>query len=185
MTLQDAKAMALTLMDAHGLQDWTFAFDRAVRRFGTCNRAMRRITLSAPLVKLNSEAEVRDTILHEIAHARSRGGHGRSWRREAARLGCRVRACYTGDVATPTPPFVGECPRCGRLSRGHRRSKVACGPCCKRYNNDRYTSAFRLRWRRADDARQGVHRPDLLRVVSSVEPEIPLTQKTSQMVFEW
>jgi hypothetical protein len=184
MTLGDAKAMALRLMNMHGLEDWSFAFDRAVRRFGTCNRASRRITLSGPLTQLNHEAEVRDTILHEIAHARSRGGHGKSWRREAARLGCRVRACYTDDVVTPKPPLVGECPRCGRLSRGHRRAKVACGFCCRRYNNDRYTPAFRLRWRPVA-AREDVYSSSLPRAVFLSEPEITRTKKTGQMAFEW
>jgi hypothetical protein len=176
--------MALTLMDAHGLQDWRFAFDRAVRRFGTCNRATRQITLSAPLVKLNKEAEVRDTILHEIAHARSRGGHGRSWRREAARLGCRVRACYAGDVATPTPPFVGECPRCGDISRSHRRTEVACRRCCRQYNNGQYSHAFRLRWRHVDSQRD-IQLEHVRREVSLPELGITRPDNLRQMVFEW
>src|SRR5262249_46398867 len=125
VTLPEARTMARGLMDVHGLQHWTFTFDRAVQRFGLCDRTERRITLSARLVELNGENEVRDTILHETAHARSRGGHGKSWRREAARLGCRVRACYSSDVVTPTPKFIGECPRCGAASRSHRRTKVA------------------------------------------------------------
>jgi predicted SprT family Zn-dependent metalloprotease len=175
--------MAVALMDAHGLGEWTFAFDSAVRRFGMCDRTARRITLSAPLVELNNEAEIRDTILHEIAHARSRGHHGRSWRREAERLGCRIRACYTGDIVTPTPPFVGECPRCGRISRSHRRTDVACRACCKRYNRDRYTAAFRLRWRRAD-AHQ-IQLPDVRRAVPQIAPEISRTNKAGQMAFDW
>ncbi len=176
--------MALTLMEKHGLRDWTFAFDHAVRRFGMCDRAARRITLSAPLVELNHHAEVRDTILHEIAHARSRGGHGRSWRRQAERLGCRIRACYTDDVVTPTPPFAGECPRCGDISRSHRRTEVACRRCCRQYNNGRYSPAFRLRWRHvAPEA--DIQLEHVRRKVSPREPGITRTDNTRQMVFEW
>ena len=49
---------------------WTFLFDRAIRRFGNCNYTKRQISLSAKLTLLNDEPVVRETLLHEIAHAR-------------------------------------------------------------------------------------------------------------------
>ena len=70
MELADAESLALELMRQHGLLPrWKFKFDRAIRRFGCCNEGKRLISLSARLTELNSEYEVRDTILHEIAHA--------------------------------------------------------------------------------------------------------------------
>ena len=69
MNLFEASILARSLMSEHGLADWGFAFDHARRRFGACNYTRRRITLSRPLTLLNGIDEVRDTILHEIAHA--------------------------------------------------------------------------------------------------------------------
>jgi hypothetical protein len=51
------------------LPKWSFQFDSAKLAFGKCNFTDRVISLSRHLVELNNEAEVRDTVLHEIAHA--------------------------------------------------------------------------------------------------------------------
>ena len=75
MDLQHARQLAIDLIEAHGLAPrWKFAFDRAIRRFGNCDYTRRRITLSAPLTLLNDEEKVKDTILHEIAHALAHEG---------------------------------------------------------------------------------------------------------------
>ena len=80
--LRDAFAMAEDLLEHHGLQGWTVAYDGAKRRAGICRFGPKVLGLSAPLTALHSEAEVRDTILHEIAHAIAgpRHGHDATWR---------------------------------------------------------------------------------------------------------
>ena len=57
------------LLAEHDLHDWSFAFNRRKRAFGLCDYTRRTIFLSADLTELNDEAEVSDTLLHEIAHA--------------------------------------------------------------------------------------------------------------------
>ena len=89
MDLRDAYALAEHLLDHHGLRDWQVAYDSAKRRAGVCRFRDRTIGLSAPLTALHSEDDVRDTILHEIAHALAgpRHGHdatGAGWRRASA-----------------------------------------------------------------------------------------------------
>jgi predicted SprT family Zn-dependent metalloprotease len=64
-----AADLARSLMAEHGLDDWTFVWTKAHSFAGDCNYQLRRIRLSAPWTKVNDETEVRDTILHEIAHA--------------------------------------------------------------------------------------------------------------------
>ena len=64
-----ARQLAIELMDAHGLRDWSFAFNRAKRTMGLCRHHQRRIELSVYFVLSNDAASVRDCILHEIAHA--------------------------------------------------------------------------------------------------------------------
>src|SRR4051794_7171378 len=104
MNLYAARDLAITLMRQHGLSDWTFRFDHARRRFGSCRTRLKLITLSRPLTFLNDEPQVRDTILHEIAHSLTPGdGHGPAWRRKCAEIGANPRRCY-GDDEVISPP---------------------------------------------------------------------------------
>ncbi len=137
MELAAAATIAKVLMRRHGLvPEWSFAFDRAVLRFGSCDWRRKRITLSAALVKLNSDDEVRDTILHEIAHALTspRCGHGRRWKKIAVAIGCRPERCYGENVVMPRQKFRGTCPGCRRTIQRSRRSRVSCGHCDRRFN---------------------------------------------------
>ena len=75
-----AQQCANDLMAEHGLTagGWSFAFNRRKRSLGICNYTGKRIELSSAFVARNDEAAVRDTILHEIAHALAgqKAGHG-------------------------------------------------------------------------------------------------------------
>ena len=136
MTLEDAEQLALDLMRQHGLRRWKFTFDRAVCRFGCCNERKRTISLSAKLTELNDEEAVRDTILHEIAHALVgvRAGHGPKWQRQALAIGCAPIRCYGEEVRAPTRKFIGTCPTCKISISRSRRSRVSCGKCDRRFN---------------------------------------------------
>jgi predicted SprT family Zn-dependent metalloprotease len=132
MKLGDARRLALRLMRTHGVPaDWSFQFDRSKVRFGKCNYARREITLSQYLVELNDEPEVRETILHEIAHALvPRGaGHGPAWQTVAQSIGCQGKRCYGEEVVRPAPKYKGTCPSCRHVIFRHRRTVVACGRC--------------------------------------------------------
>jgi predicted SprT family Zn-dependent metalloprotease len=111
--------------------DWSFQFDRSKVRFGKCNYGRREISLSQFLVALNDEADVKETILHEIAHALAppRAGHGPAWRAIATSIGCNARRCYGEEVVQPSPKYKGTCPGCRRVIYRHRRTVVACGKC--------------------------------------------------------
>ena len=138
MNLYAARALALTLMRQHGLDSggWTFRFDHARRRFGSCRNQRRLITLSRPLTFLNDEAQVRDTILHEIAHALTPGdGHGELWKRKCLEIGAEPKRCY-GDAEVISPPrriapWEIGCTRCGWWADRHRltRRKLICKSC--------------------------------------------------------
>ena len=134
MNLQSAQGLANYLMNLHKLTpDWSFRFDRSKVRFGKCNYVKKEISLSRYLVELNDEDEVRDTILHEIAHALApRGaGHGPEWRRVASSIGCDGRRCYGEEVVRPRPKYKGTCPSCRRVVYRHRRTMIACGRCTR------------------------------------------------------
>jgi predicted SprT family Zn-dependent metalloprotease len=136
MNLYEAAHLARTFMREHGLADWTFAFDHARRRFGACNYTRRRITLSRSLTLLNGIDEVRDTVLHEIAHALCPGDkHGPRWRATCAQIGARPKRCYTDDdVCSPprTPArFLLGCARCDWWAPRRRRvrGRYVCKTC--------------------------------------------------------
>lgn len=99
----------------HGLtaRGWTGALDNAERRFGVCRPAKKEISISRTLAALNSDEEVLDTILHEIAHAladtqyRENCGHDERWKAICRQIGARPERCYDGDdVVAPDAPWV-------------------------------------------------------------------------------
>ena len=100
MDLRAALVLARALAAEHGLHDWSVTLDRAKARAGACRFAHRQISLSAPLTRLHTDAEVRDTILHEIAHALvgPRHGHDEVWRATAVRIGCSGERCVSPDA---------------------------------------------------------------------------------------
>ena len=137
MNLFEAQHLARTLMREHGLStDWSFRFDRARRRFGSCRVREKLITLSRALTFMNSQAEVRDTILHEIAHALTPGdGHGRPWKAKCRELGAKPVRCY-GDESVVSPPrrpaaYIMGCQSCDWWVDRRRRTrrKLVCKTC--------------------------------------------------------
>ncbi len=134
MKLEDARSLAEALMRKHNVPPaWSFCFDRAKVRFGKCDYRKKRISLSSHLVQLNDEPEVRDTILHEIAHALAPrdAGHGPVWRAQALAIGCNGTRCYGTEVQRPRPKYKGTCGACGRVIYRHRRKVIACGQCTR------------------------------------------------------
>jgi predicted SprT family Zn-dependent metalloprotease len=132
MTLAEARELANQLMEKHKhLPHWSFHFDRSKVRFGRCNYGKKQISLSKYLVELNDEPEVRDTILHEIAHALlpRRAGHGAKWQAVALSIGCSGRRCYGPEIARPSPKFKGTCPVCRSVIYRHRRTVLSCAKC--------------------------------------------------------
>lgn len=145
-----ASYLARKLMNEHGLGHWSFRFDaRAVKRLGACRHGERTISLSEKLVRLADEATVRNTILHEIAHALVGPGHGHNavWRRKATAIGCdgeRYHKLDTNQLA----PWRAVCPSCAKPFHRHRlaanvRDNSAC-PHCRHLP----TEARRLVWQR-------------------------------------
>lgn len=116
MTAKDTLILGRKLLDENGLTDWTIQFDNSKRRFGQCRRRSQTISLGLPMVKLNDEERVRDTILHEIAHALTplERGHGKAWQAKALEIGADGKARYSDDnTITPDAPFIYECEGCG------------------------------------------------------------------------
>jgi predicted SprT family Zn-dependent metalloprotease len=124
MTLREARVLANELMEEHmpGLRDdgWDFVFDNAKGRCGVCKFKSRTIGLSRHYVRLNADQpeEIRDTILHEIAHAIAGpgAGHGREWKLIAMSVGARPIRCAPMSVVMPPRrafKWFATCNACG------------------------------------------------------------------------
>ena len=156
MKLDKARNIALRLMRQHGLSDYTFKWDRAVRRFGCHNGRLKTLSLSRPMTEHETnEKRVINTILHEIAHAldyRKRGysNHDSKWKRVAKSIGCSGERCSSGSGVDKSQfmKWVATCPSCEKEVYYARKTKVdkACGSCCKKHNNNKYTSKYRFSW---------------------------------------
>jgi predicted SprT family Zn-dependent metalloprotease len=132
MDLGEARRLGWELLEEHGLRDWSFTFDQAKRRAGVCRYAKRQISLSAPLTRLHPVEEVRDTILHEVAHALvgPRHGHDAVWRATAVRIGCSGQRCTSADAPAIEGAWVGTCPGGHRVTRHRRPARpMACARC--------------------------------------------------------
>ena len=124
------------MLAEHGLGDVIVEWSNAKRILGQFRwdlaRGVRKLRLSAPLMAINNDDVVLDTIAHEVAHglAGPRAGHGPRW--VAA---CRVTGAEPSRLAhgTESVPFrwVGVCENCPdarigrhRLSEGLRRGAI-------------------------------------------------------------
>ena len=117
---------ARALLREHGLDvaGWRFQFDHARKRGGYCRYDTKTISMSKYLVPMWSDEEVRQTLLHEVAHALCgpNHGHGPVWRRMARMIGCDAERTHSN--ATVDGRYVSECVKCGKMTgTRHRRPK--------------------------------------------------------------
>lgn len=137
MEVTTALAAGRRLLREHGLDDWVIVADRAKTRAGVCRFAQRQIGLSAPLTALHTEAEVLDTILHEIAHALvgPQHGHDAVWRAKAREIGCSGERCVSADSPRVPGDWVGLCPAGHEKSRHRAPTRLmSCGQCARRFD---------------------------------------------------
>ncbi len=137
MNPTEARQLALDLLSQQSLPAWTFAWNRRKRSLGLCRYRERRIELSVYFVHANDEEQVRETILHEIAHALAgeKAGHGAAWKAMCRRVGCKPERCDKGVAVMPAGTWRAACPACGKEYNRHRRPAKrarywcrACGP---------------------------------------------------------
>ncbi|GAB2619633.1 hypothetical protein Aab01nite_33750 [Paractinoplanes abujensis] len=137
MELGDVRELATAVMAEHRLSGWRLVFDNAKTRAGSCHSAKREIALSRPLMRLYEPAQVRQTILHEVAHALAGAGHGhdRVWRGIARRIGYTGGRCLPADTPKVDGAWVGVC-AAGHRTTAHRRPiRVrSCPECSKTFD---------------------------------------------------
>lgn len=139
MELERVKQLASDLLEVFKyepmLHNWKFEFDNAKSRVGHCSYRKKIITISKNYVPLLDEQEVTDTLLHEIAHALvgRRQCHNHVWRQKAIQIGCNGQRLYLGEARVEAK-YKGTCPTCGRVIKRHRRKRISCGRCSRKFD---------------------------------------------------
>lgn len=103
MELSKAYALGRELMEQHGVDHLPLEWDRARTSYGRAwfygskahGYTATKITLSSVLIPHISDAEVRETILHEIAHVHAghAAGHNLLWQAAARKIGSTAQRC--------------------------------------------------------------------------------------------
>ena len=140
MDLLEAKKLCISLMVHHDLtfDNWYFKWSHGRTQYGTCSSRTTTITLSKVLVPLMSDSAVRNTILHEIAHAivGCHHGHNNVWKRKAIEIGCNGTRTNNHGIANKVQAkYKAQCSSCGATHTKHRASRALHACTCHRKRN--------------------------------------------------
>ena len=117
MEFQAARTLAFDLLALHGLKlpiRWT----NTRRQLGCIlfkNRIAVEMRLSKVFIAANEESEVKDLILHEIAHALvgCQHGHDHVWKAKCREIGARPEQYAKLSRTKMTPTHEVKCTACG------------------------------------------------------------------------
>ncbi|WP_372845750.1 SprT-like domain-containing protein [Pontiella sp.] len=128
--IESVLRLALELMAQHGLKGWQFRFDHSTRRAGCCSYRDKRITLAFDLARTGSDEAIRDTILHEIAHALvgRKHHHDAVWKAQARAIGGSGERTHRLQFAPPRWSVTCE-NRCWTQTAQQRNSQYVCRKC--------------------------------------------------------
>lgn len=97
MTFTEVRDLGYEYLMLHGLTElgWRFGFNDHKRTLGMCYYRKKRIEVSQTLVRSKNMEQIRETILHEIAHALvgPGKGHGPEWKAMVVKVGAQPKAC--------------------------------------------------------------------------------------------
>jgi hypothetical protein len=114
---------ARELLEQHHLSLWRFRFDNGRKRAGSCQYGPQVISLAYEFAKHVPAEEIRDTLLHEIAHALVGKAHHHDdvWRTKAIAIGCSGRRCH--DLQFTLPRYIVQCERGCWVMMAERRRR--------------------------------------------------------------
>jgi predicted SprT family Zn-dependent metalloprotease len=162
MNLSEARQLTEQLMDKHIIVNrhtWSFEYMHR-SSLGVCHHSRfndkNKILLNLEYVRITDVAEVKLTILHEIAHAIVGHNHGHDWLWQQTCLsiggdGKRLSDSNTfKQVEAMHSKYVAICPTCrasyhiNRMGRLAKAGRTHCGPCSRKHG---FTDASRLNYR--------------------------------------
>ena len=129
--------MGREFLDQFGLEHWAFGVSNTKRAIATCHISKQKIVFSKVFMNMDYK-EIKDTILHEIAHAldwerNRKAWHGHTWKAICREIGARPRASKAVANVKIDYKYDLTCEKCGNVvGRAHRKSSssyrhVGCG----------------------------------------------------------
>lgn len=138
---------------------WKKTYGRTKRALGRCrysstngkpNGRIKSIEVSRAFLEMEGQNmdTMRDTVLHEIAHAidveqRGTSAHDSRWKAIARQVGADPTRT-TDRVESVPGRYTLTCPKCGASTQMHRRptKNRACGKCCNKHAGGKYSKEF-------------------------------------------
>lgn len=117
------------LFTEHGLSDWKFVWNNRTsnRTWGICKYAPKEIHINKKYALHAPQEDVIDTIIHEVAHALTRGdGHGERWKAKCRELGCKDEQfkSLSKKLTNKLSRYKGTCPTCGHTIYSGRKTGI-------------------------------------------------------------
>jgi predicted SprT family Zn-dependent metalloprotease len=110
-------------MNNHGLVNlgWSIGFNDYKTCAGITRFNKKIIELSDIFISNSCKLEIRDTILHEIAHALvgSKNNHNKVWKAKALEIGCSGNRCCNSFINKKDSKYILECDKGCEIGR-HR-----------------------------------------------------------------
>lgn len=147
MDLGEVNDIARKMLKKHNVKDWTFKYKTLAEMntkgkyvLGRCDYVMKDIILCRELTQHETNIDrVRNTLLHEIAHALdfnqrgTKSGHDKNWVRIAKSIGCAGNKC--GDISGVSlmgfAKWIARCPKCKKkyYKMVKPKTRMSCGKC--------------------------------------------------------
>lgn len=155
MTINEAYVLAVSLKNKHPeLSSWKVSFNNRKKAFGICNYRTREISLSKLFIPFMTDEAVKDTIVHEIAHALTKGhDHDNVWKRKCIELGGNgyrisgVENFKNGidgilEFGAKNCKYTLTCPTCGCKVHLNRKPKLTRS--CGEHGDTRYNPLHKM-----------------------------------------
>ena len=128
--IESVLTTARDLLWRHGLKDWRFKFDHSTRRAGCCNYHDKQISISFDLARHAKREDIRDTLLHEIAHALvgKKHNHDAIWGEKAKEIGGSGERCHRLQFSLPRYHVTCE-NLCWTHTAERRNPRLVCRTC--------------------------------------------------------
>ena len=135
------------LFKKHKLHDWSVGINNRKCALGVCNYRKKTITYSSWLMPLVKENEIKNTVIHEVAHSLTpHHGHDDIWADLCFRLGGKINRIAADtefsvnihSEMNKQSKYTLTCPVCGRKHAFYRKlkKKYSCEDCSPVFNTN-------------------------------------------------
>lgn len=132
MNMTDAETLCRKHMQIHLPSDWKFEWMKSKRSLGKCSNTHRIIYLNPLYVQNANDSDILDTILHEIAHAKTPyARHGWAWKIACRQIGAIPRSTKKLSnrpellaAFKSVAKYIAKAPcKCGKVHYANRLSR--------------------------------------------------------------